>query len=101
MKPLVPRPPLTEAQVEYLRRPLEGAFPKSTRMNMWLGYTGCVTVFDLALLLPNMQDDDTHVVRAFRSELEHTLGPLPLQLTVEELGRVRSLLHHEHVTEQT
>ena len=84
------RPALTDAQVQYLRRPLEGAFPKSTRMNMWLGYTTCVTVFDLAVLIVHMQDDDTHVVRAFRTELEHVLGPLPMQLTVVDLGRVRA-----------
>lgn len=84
------RPALTDEQVAFLRRPLESAFPKSTRMNMWLGYTTCVTVLDLALLLPSMVDDETRVVRAFRSELEAVLGPLPLQLPVEELVRIRA-----------
>lgn len=84
------RVPLTDAQIAFLRKPLEGAFVRSTAMNMWLGYTTCKTVLDLALLLPNMVDDDTHVVRALRTELEHVLGPLPLQLPVEELGRIKA-----------
>lgn len=84
------RPALTDAQVAFLRRPLEGAFAKSTQQNMWLGYTHCVTVLDLVMLIVHMQDDDTHVVRAFRTELEHVLGPLPMQLTVADLGRVKA-----------
>lgn len=83
------RPPLTDAQVAFLRRPIEGAFAKSTRQNMWLGYTHCVTVLDLVLLLPNIRSDDD-IAQSLRRELEVTLGPLPLQLPVEELGRIKA-----------
>lgn len=84
------RPPLTAEQVAFLRQPVS-AIITDHRDGAWLARARCRTVLEVTLLIVHMRDEkvDNGTVPRLRAEIEKVVGPLPLQLMLEELDAFR------------
>ena len=84
------RPPLTEAQIAFLYRTPAAVFTgegELTWCHTFYNTKRSRCVFDIALILPHLRQDDVHkdVIARIRKRIEAEVGPLPLALTSDEL----------------
>lgn len=86
------RPPLTPEQIAFLRKPVSAIVTRGVEA-VWLATApGCRTVFDVAVLIVHMRYEvrDPGALPPLRAAIEAVVGPLPLQLTHEELSAICS-----------
>lgn len=83
------RKPLTAEQIAFLRSSVR-VLDTQAADGVWMATTWCTTtVFEVALLVVHMVDNESRTVSRLRTQIEAVVGPLPLAMDPEDLKAIR------------